>query len=182
MKKTFILLFLACFVASSALAYGSPYEEIWFDFESTTWPNSFYAVESAGIQICVPDPLAPMELNEANIAHGIVAMFMTEAGECMYVSLQGYVDANGAPLASLPLYQQYLLDTNPYIAASEIYLLNGVPALIYTDTDLDEKCVSLLHASLPGTVVTVTFSHAASHPEFMEMTAETIPSIMPLAE
>ena len=33
-----------------------------------------------------------------------------------------------------------------------------------------------------GQVVTVGFTHATSHPEFMEMTAETIPSIMPLTE
>lgn len=180
MKKTLSVLILLCVLCAGAFAYGSPYEEIWFDHSATTWPNSFYIIESAGIEICVPDALMPQELNEANIAHGIVAMFMTEYGESMYVSLSHVSTENGDVLPNLMPYQQYLYDTNPNIADSEIYLLNGVAALIYTDTDLDEKFVSFFSADDPYTLVTVAFSHASSHPDFMDMTAETIPGIMPL--
>lgn len=180
MKKTLAALLLLCLCCAGAFAYGSPYEEIWFDHSATTWPNSFYAIEQAGIQICVPDPLQPQELNEANIAHGIIAMFMTEYGESMYVSLSRVSDQTGESLPNLLPYQQYLHATNPYILDSEIYLLNGVAALIYTDTDLDEKFVSFFAADDPYTLVTVAFSHASSHPDFMDMTAETIPGIMPM--
>lgn len=179
MKKFLACVSVLCLLCTCAFAYGSPYEEIWFDFEATTWPNSFYMIEPACVDICVPDPLVPQELNDANIAHGIVAMFMTDIGECMYVSLSTVYDENGNALPNLIPYQQYLHATNPNVTDSQIYLLNGVAALIYTDTDLDEKYVSFFALNNPCVLVTVTFTHASSHPKFMEMTAETIPGIMP---
>jgi len=180
-KRLIAFALLLTMLCPAALAWEGEYsEEIRFNYEDTTWPNSFYAFPMAYIQICVPDPLKPTELNDVNISHGILAMFSTDAGESMYVRKQYLFSDSGEQILSLFGYYEYLCEQYVEMADADMVLINGIPAFVYTDVELDEKYVCLMFPDELGTLITVGFTHATSHPEFMEMTAETIPSIMPL--
>lgn len=181
MKKLLASLLALLLLCSAAYAWEGEYsEEIWFNYADTTWPNSFYEVPMACIQICVPDPLQPVEVQDWQYDYGIIAMFQTDAGECMFVKNQYVFDDNGDLIESLFGYYEYLCEQYVQMDDADMVLLNGIPAFIYTDVDLDERYVCLMFPEALGQVVTVGFTHATSHPEFMEMTAETIPSIMEL--
>lgn len=180
MKKLLCALLAALFLCGGALACEEDYTVVRFDYESTTWANDFYAFPQVGLQICVPEPLIPGELNEANTRSGIVAIFWTENGEAMYIQRRCELDYNCEPVCSLFNYYETLLERGTEMADADMLLLNSMPCFIYTDVENNERHVAFVGEN--GMVTSVNFSHATGHPEFAEMIAETIPGILPWSE
>ncbi len=179
--KKILLVMLAVLMLTFSVAFAQETQTVneinWTDIEAAVAESGisgdFFAISDLGVMMWIPEVLSEVELDDEDVEDGYICILATEDGEAG--AMVFYEDAEGLDLEGLMAGMSEVEG----ITELEMGIINGIPALTYSDTEND--AMSVVFMSDKGNAVAFTF-FPMSDEGFAQIASIMAASIQPVED